>query len=320
MRPLKNTRILEWADGSVPPSVCRAIALAGRIAADFGASVVYAGGGMSAFYRSAPAYLTCGKAQATEAVKSVEAALVGQGTEQAAEAAPKAESTVFVSLKPKENGDDLASAFTIMASAGILDVVGDPDRAPLRLPGAQLDLSAGLAAYTALSGLLVGGGGEGRVSLLDVAIWLNWKNIVMAHVNGRAPSRKGRGAEWQTLRCKDGWIALVYREGDWAAVKRLIGDPALDAPELDDRGTRRKNAAWIADCAEKAFSTMTRSEIAAFSRENRIPLGPVEVPQDLFDEPQYRERGFFAETKDGPMPRLPVLWNGEAFAPGGGQA
>lgn len=319
MLPLTHIRLVEWADGSVSPSVCRAIALAGRIAADFGATVTHGGVAMAAFYASAPAYLTCGKSSAGAGLPDVDAALVGQGkaSQTAAFVTP---TTVFVSMQPVKSRAAPASAFTIMASAGVLDVIGDPDRAPLRLPGAQLDLSAGLAAYTALSGLLVGGGGEASVSLLDVAIWLNWKNIVMAHVNGRAPSRKGRGAEWQTLRCKDGWVALVYREGDWPAVKRLIGDPALDAAELDDRGTRRKNAAWIADRAEKAFSTMTRAQIAAFSRQNRIPLGPVELPQDLFDEPQYRERGFFADTPHGPMPRLPVLWNGAAFTPAGGEA
>lgn len=241
--------------------------------------------------------------------------LVGQAANSPVGLAAKAR--VAVSLKPAGSDAGPASAFTIMASAGVLDVIGDPDRAPLRLPGAQLDLSAGLAAYTALAGLLVGGGGEASVSLLDVAIWLNWKNIVMAHVNGQSPSRKGRGAEWQTLRCKDGWVALVYREGDWAAVKRLIGDPALDVPALDERGVRRRNAKWIADCAEKAFSTMTRDEIGAFARANRVPLGPVQLPGELFDDLQYRDRGFFDETADVPMPRLPVLWNGATFVPGG---
>jgi crotonobetainyl-CoA:carnitine CoA-transferase CaiB-like acyl-CoA transferase len=319
MQPLRKTRILEWADASVAPSVCRAIALAGRIAADFGASVIHGGEGMAAFYRSAPAYLAIGKSASAGMAVNTDAVLLGQGAQNAAAASP-ARAVVTVSLKPAAEELSPASAFTIMASAGVLDVIGDPERAPLRLPGAQLDLSAGLSAYTALAGLLVGGGGKASVSLLDVAIWLNWKNIVMAHVNGTAPSRKGRGAEWQTLRCKDGWVALVYREGDWAAVKKLIGDPALDTLELEDRGVRRRNAKWIADRAEQAFSTMTRSDIAAFSRANRIPLGPVQLPQELFDEPQYRERGFFAETESGLMPRLPVLWNGAAFQPGGRSA
>lgn len=282
--------------------------MAGRLAADLGAEVRFHGDGMEAFYTSAPAYLGLGKRAAPEAIRA-DALLAA-----AAEANPiEAYARVFVSLRPGGKDEGPASAFTIMASAGLLDTVGDPERSPLQLPGAQIDLSAGLAAFTAMSALLLGSEpGLARISLFDVAVWLNWKNLVMAYLMGKAPSRRGRGGEWQTIRCKDGWVGLVYREGDWPAVKRLIGDPALDAPELDDRAERRRRAAWIAGLAEAAFAGLTRDEIADYARRNRIPLGPVLSPSELLEDPQYLARRFFVQTPSGTIPRLPMLWNGVA--------
>jgi crotonobetainyl-CoA:carnitine CoA-transferase CaiB-like acyl-CoA transferase len=306
--PLFGKNVLEYAEEGTPPSICRAIALAGRLAVDLGADVRFLGAAMDALYEGAPAYLGLGKQPASE-INGVTALLTSPAGSNAAEAHAK----VLISLWPEGDGVRPSSAFTIMASSGLLDIVGEPKRSPLKLPGRQLDLSAGLAAFTAMSALMLGAKpGLARVSLYDVAVWLNWKNLVMAHLTGKSPSRKGRAGEWQTLRCKDGWIGLVYRESDWPAVKRLIGDPALDAPELEDRGERRRRAAWIADRAEAAFAKLTRDEIADFARRNRIPIGPVRSPTELLDDPQYAARDFFLETPAGAMPRLPLLWNGDA--------
>jgi crotonobetainyl-CoA:carnitine CoA-transferase CaiB-like acyl-CoA transferase len=309
--PLNGKNILEYAGENVPSSICRAIALAGRLAADLGADVRFRGAAMEAFYEGAPAYLGLGKRLASD-TGNVQALLTSPSGAGAAEAHAR----VLISPWPEGAAGQPSSTFTIMASSGLLDIVGEPERSPLKLPGRQLDLSAGLAAFTAMSALMLGATpGLAHVSLFDVAVWLNWKNLVMAHLTGKSPSRKGRAGEWQTLRCKDGWIGLVYRESDWPAVKRLIGDPALDAPELNDRGERRRRAAWIADRAETAFAKLTRDEIANFARRNRIPLGPVCSPAELLDDPQYAARAFFQESPAGAVPRLPLLWNGSAPAP-----
>ncbi|MBE2278222.1 MAG: CoA transferase [Rhodobacteraceae bacterium] len=229
--------------------------------------------------------------------------------------------SVRLSLLPDPAEDRSATALTVMASTGLMDAIGDPARAPLRLPGAQLDLAAGLSAYTAMAALLLKpGGGAAHVSLGDVGHWLNWKNIVMAQLTGTAPSRSGRAAEWQTLRCKDGWIALVYRENDWPAVKRLLNDPEMEDPALNDRRERRRRGAWIAARAEAALAGMTRAEVTDFARRNRIPIGPVLSPEELRRDRQFLARGFLKDTPHGPMPRLPLLWNGAATAPGGGMA
>ncbi len=53
-------------------------------------------------------------------------------------------------------GDDErpASEFTVMALGGLLDMVGDPARAPLALGGHQAAYAAGLAAYTGIAAVL----------------------------------------------------------------------------------------------------------------------------------------------------------------------
>lgn len=322
-RPLSGKKIFQISCNNCSIFVCRAVALCGRLAADLGAEVVCVmcnGGGDPL---AASAFLAAGKRFHAGALADVgrEVAASDAVVSCCDDGVPAGPAHVRIRLWSEGVEERPASAFTLMASAGLLDMVGDADREPLRLAGLQLDYSAGLSAYTAMAAMLVGGGGgRAEVSLLDVATWLNWKSLVVAHQGGAPPSRKGRDAEWQVLRCSDGWIALVYRENDWDAVKRLIANPLLDDPELDIRANRRRRATFIADLAEARFLTMSRRNIVAFAKANRIPLGPVLSPCEITADPQYTSRQVFhtVEAADGPVviPRLPVRWGERIFAPG----
>lgn len=215
------------------------------------------------------------------------------------------------------------SEFTVMATSGLLDLVGDAERAPLRLGGHQLSYSCGLAGYAgsiaALTRLQKTGEGEVvRATLAGVGVWLNWKSVAMTSWTARAAARLGRDAEWQVLRCADGWIALVYLEADWPVLRAFVDDPRLYESRFDDRMVRRQHARLITSIVEESFMHHTRAELRSFALERRLPLGPVWSPVELESDAQYVERAFLHRvgTSGAPsllMPRLPVLWNGEAF-------
>ena len=308
-KPMKNITVLESHSPDDSTAITQSIAFCGRIFADLGARVLSNSNPVVFHSDASRNFLNRGK----EMVSSLPA-----GTESAHQTLalsghsnlPQARINVGFNLFPEAVGEIPASAFTVMATGGLLDIVGEPDRAPLQLPNSQLLRAAGLSAFTAGAALLHADKVAcARVTLLDVAIWLNWKNLVVARETGRAPSRQGRGAEWQTLRCADGWIGLVYRENDWAAVKRLIDDPSLDAAHYDNRGDRKQRAAEIARIAELKFATMTRASIMEFARDNRVPFAPVLTTREVLSDHQTVARSAFVTTKNGVMPRLPVLWN-----------
>ncbi len=217
-----------------------------------------------------------------------------------------------------------ASEFTVMALGGLLNVIGEPDREPLRLGGHQAAYAAGLAAFTGLVAGLCGTSTEteiARVSMLEAVIWLNWKNLASAATTGTAPGRAGKFAEWQVLRCADGWVALVYQDGDWPLLARVIGDKRLDDPALADRAARQACAAAIGEIVQRRFAALTRAQIREIALQRRLPLGPVWSPEELARDPHTLARDFLASVRlpDGPtvpMPRLPVLWNGQGFPPG----
>jgi len=212
-----------------------------------------------------------------------------------------------------------ASEFTVMALGGLLDMVGDPARAPLKLGGHQAAYAAGLAAYTGIAAALCRPRVAGRfppdtvrVSMLDVVIWLNWKSVPARSDQPRL-TRSGDAAEWQVVRCADGFVALVYQEPDWPALCDIVDDARLRAPALAQRTERIARSREIAAIVEQRFLTMTRREIHALALARRIPLGPVWSPSEMASDPQTLARGFLRTERIAgravTMPRLPVLWN-----------
>lgn len=355
-RPLSGVTVVQAASEGCGLGLRLSAALAGRIAADLGADVVLVeppegdplrrippmAGDVSALF----AFLSAGKrsvvlppaADALERLLGGAAVLITDGglARQAALIAalgarlppstPRA-AAVLTMLGVDAPPDAPASEFTVMALSGVLDIVGEPDRQPLRLGGHQAAYAAGLAAYTGLAAALCGGPSAKdvpevvRVSMLETSIWLNWKSVTNAWATGQATRRSGAGAEWQVIRCADGWVALVYQEGDWPALCKLAGDPRLAAPGYATRELRVGHFGTVAAIIEESFAGMTRRQIHASAQAQRLPLGPVWSEKDLVEDPHNVARGFMASVMlpggtAVPIPRLPVLWNGESFPPG----
>lgn len=334
-RPLAGTTIVEALSVDCPLALRLAASFAGRIAADLGAIVVKLEPAEGDPVRSLPpfdkagsstlfAFLNAGKRSVLD-TPDIAARVTGAADailRDRARHVPSGEpaDVVLSMIGERETGPH--TEFTILALGGLLDIVGDPARQPLRLGGHQLAYSAGLAAYTGLvSGLFRRPERETvRVSLLEVAVWINWKSVANVTAMGKLSTRAGRAAEWSVVRCKDGYLALVHQPADWEALRQLCGDARLDDPRFADPPARAKNAAALADIVESAVGHLTRAELQTRAMASRMPLGAVWEIKDLLQDPQVISRDFLALATAGGstmlMPRLPVLWNEGAFAPG----
>jgi crotonobetainyl-CoA:carnitine CoA-transferase CaiB-like acyl-CoA transferase len=213
----------------------------------------------------------------------------------------------------------------VLALGGVLDIIGEPDREPLKLGGHQAAYTTGLAAFTgmvaALARLARDGAGETvEVAAVEVARWANWKTFAERLYTGKVPSRRGGAAEWQVIPCRDGHVALVYLEKDWPVIGRLVGDPALLEPRLGTRAGRIENALEIVDRVKPWFATRTRRDIYGEAKRQGLPLGPVWSLDELATDAQYQAQEFVQALRDPAlgevlMPTVPVVWNGGRFAP-----
>ena len=338
--PLAGIIAVERASAHCPLDVRLSLGLAGRMLADLGAEVIKleprdgdplrAIGPRIGRTSALVAVLNAGKKfVCVDSDAGAEARIIAGSDAllRDPEPAPGAPSRVeaIASLLPGDGrGQEADSEFTLLARSGLLDIVGDPDRAPLQLGGHQLAYGVGLALFTGIvAGLAEEGGATEtvRANFLDTGTWLNWKGVIAPSWGASSPRRQGDAAEWRTVRCADGWVALVHRQDEWPALKALCDDPRLDDPRFQKRAERRRHSAEVSAIVEEHLRRYTRHEIRAMTLANRLPLGPVWTVEELHEDSQYGERGFLAPVRlpDGSqavMPRIPVIWGDRVFAPG----
>jgi crotonobetainyl-CoA:carnitine CoA-transferase CaiB-like acyl-CoA transferase len=336
--PLADVTVIEAIGPDAPEAIRLAAALAGRIAADLGATVVRIEAAQRDGQGKRPPLplplglgkrtLRCGAGQAAElladTVGPASAILIDRQFHRQVSGRVGSALPVVLSMTADDT-DRSESELTVAARSGMLDIVGDPARAPLRLGGHQTAYAGGLAAYLALVSGLTRRSPEQRtepvhVSLLDVSVWLNWKTLGMVEVAKMSPTRAGMGADWVIVPCKDGYVATVYRFNEWPALKAATKDARLEDERFRTPAGRRANARELNGILADIFANMTRDEIKAMSIAHKLPLGPVWTPAELLDDPHMVARGFFhaTETASGTvrLPRLPVRWNGQNFEPG----
>ena len=344
--PLQRFTIVEVNDRDVPLCLRLATSLAGKIAADLGATVLKVEPPGGDPMRRAPPHLPqgesalfqflntskrslvldlagdSGRAALAKLLDTADAALFEEPASVAALVRAGKATPIEIAAFPVEL-DAAArpvSEFTLLALGGLLHMVGEPDRKPLRLGGHQASYAAGLTAFTGLAAALAARAAghtapSVRVSLAEVLQWVNWKAASGAEASGTSPGREGRSSEFQIVPCKDGHVAVIYTVTQWPATRALIGDPRLMDTKFNTRAGRRQNVAELYAILTPWFAGKTRTEIQTTAQAKGVPFGPIFSPSELLDTEQYVARGFLAKLGDYRMPQLPVQWNGRSFAP-----
>lgn len=324
-RPYAGLTVAEVISDAADDALVLAAGMAGRILADLGAEVVRRQGRERGFEDSTELFLSCGKALSSEGegelLGRADVALVDGAIlrERGRPSLPPVTAVLSLFGGALAESDRPASAFTAAASAGLLAMVGDPRREPLRLGGHQEAFALGLSAYAGLSAALASERPQDapvtiRASLLETLVWLNWKAVPLEGYDA-LPGRTGAAAEWQVLRCADGHAVLVYQEPDWQRLKAALAEPALDELRFSTRASRLAYLDELAAIIERRFLALTRREIHALARQHRLPIGPIWSPVEAFDEPHNRARGLFEPLGADPgaqAPRLPLVWHDQA--------
>lgn len=349
--PLKRFTIVEVNDAGAPLCLRLAASLAGKIAADLGAQVIkieppggdpvrraapLLPGGASALFhflntskRSVVLDLASesGRASLTRLLERAEACLFEEPASVAPQLRAAKATPIEIAALPLEM-DAAArpvSELAIQALGGLMHMIGEPTRKPLKLAGHQASYAAGLAAFTGLTAALAArdAGQQApavRVSLAEVMQWVNWKAASGAAASGTSPGREGKASEFQIVPCRDGHVAVVYTVTQWPATRDLIGDPRLQDAKFNTRAGRRQNIAELYEILTPWFAAKTRAEIQKVAQAKGVPFGPIFTPGELLAAEQYVSRSFLAEMTHPEfgkllIPQLPVQWNGRSFEP-----
>jgi crotonobetainyl-CoA:carnitine CoA-transferase CaiB-like acyl-CoA transferase len=219
-------------------------------------------------------------------------------------------------------------ANTMEQVAGLAWISGWPDTAPW-IPNGQLDPVVGWhAAFAVLVALeqRERDGGTGRLvelPMVEVGLNLAAEQVVEWSLTGARRDRDGNhGPEAAPQGCypcegSDEWVAIsVADDAQWAALRRVMGDPAWarDASLATHPGRRAARveidarlSEWTAGCE--------RDRVVADLAAAGVPAAAVRVPSTIVGIDQLRARGFFEPvahpvTGEYEVPTVPFRWSG----------
>jgi benzylsuccinate CoA-transferase BbsF subunit len=202
--------------------------------------------------------------------------------------------------------DFVAFGEMIEPFAGLSELTGYPDRAPLRLAVAYPDPVAGL--HAALATLLAlrqrrhtGVGQHIHVPHREPITRMLGEAILDYTVNGRTQRRIGnRHRAWAPHGCypcrgQERWIALAVRsDAEWTALCEILGEPAwVQEPGFTTSFKRWKHAERLDQYVAEATQLWEASALAERLCAAGIPAGAVQTNQDLFCDVHLQARQAF---------------------------
>ena len=222
-----------------------------------------------------------------------------------------------------------ASDLTVFAASGALWLMGDDDRAPVRISVPQAFLHAGAEAASAALVALherrrSGQGQHVDVSAQQAVALATQADVVSAALNSEGGARTAGGGKIgeMTLRfrypardghvsithlfgrafgpasvrlmeavCEDGFCDETLRDKDWIAIASLIGKGAEPVATHDQ--AKEAIAAWTA--------SKTKAELLEIAMKRRLLIAPAWTLRDVVSNPQLAERDYFQtlERPDG---------------------
>jgi len=182
--------------------------------------------------------------------------------------------------------EELGYDFLVQAVGGLMSITGDPEGEPTKVGVAVVDLFAGNHAVMGILAALVhrrntGEGQHVEINLLSssLASLANQASSYLA--TGEVPRRMGNRhpsiAPYETLRCRDGYLAMAAgNDRQWASVAAVIGRPDLAGdPRFATNAARVEHHTAMVEVLEAGLAA---DDVAAWSAKLRaagVPAGKV---------------------------------------------
>ncbi|KLI62797.1 CaiB/BaiF CoA transferase family protein [Aurantiacibacter marinus] len=197
--------------------------------------------------------------------------------------------------------------FIIQGMSGIMDLTGEPDRAPQKIGVAYADILTGLYAVIGIQAALRHREATGRGQLVDMALFDvmvgTLANQAMNYLSsGRNPKRQGNShpniAPYEAFRAKDGW--LIVAVGNDRQFERFC--ETIDLPRREEWSTnarRVKNRESLSASITRRIGEWNRDELLAKLEDQKVPAGPINTVKQALTDPQIIARGMVVELEEG---------------------
>ena len=211
--------------------------------------------------------------------------------------------------------DRVSYGQTLQAWSGFTQLTGFPDTDPSGPASAYSDATGGMAGAQAVLLALIHRSRTGRGQWLDVSQFESLSSLLETlvldmSVNGsaaastRAGNRlpNGGGAPHGAYRCQgdDRWVAItVFTDVEWAALVNAMGNPPWTAdPRFANVDSRERNAHALDSFMESWTLQNTAEDVMHLLQAAGVAAGVVQTGEDLSQDPQLQERGFFRRVPD----------------------
>jgi crotonobetainyl-CoA:carnitine CoA-transferase CaiB-like acyl-CoA transferase len=208
--------------------------------------------------------------------------------------------------------------FTDYAMGGYWGFGGHPEREPLRVPGYQAQLHAGLGLSVAVLAAArharrTGAGQEVEVTGIEAMLGAHWDATVTWTHTGKVVERSGP----DLFRASDGFV-FFYQVVWFPALMTLIDRPDLAG---DIRWSTwpawQQNAPQFWAIVSEWCASHTMTEIVTAAQQLRLPVVAMEDATTLLTDSTLSERQFFRDVDGKQLPGRPVRWSADWPEPAG---
>ncbi len=189
------------------------------------------------------------------------------------------------------------------AYAGVLDMCGYPDRAPV-FPALGIgDVSTGVHALAAIASALLGRERSGRgqyveTSLLDCYFGYHELNVQMLSASRGAmkPRRSGEHhymvAPAGMFKGKNTYILIIGGlDRQWPAMCQAMNRPDLvDDPRFNSIASRARHLTEVIRIVQEWVDSRTDEEVEQALEEYRVPFAPALTVEQAINHPHLRQR------------------------------
>jgi len=197
----------------------------------------------------------------------------------------------------------------IQAETGLMDLTGQPDGPPCRIPSSIIDAITGAyAAYAILLALMyrekTGKGQRIDISLFDAAIHVQGYWIAWYTMTGNIPKRAGSaspvvGAPYEAFKTKDSYIFIAaFEDKAWQTLCKLLNiEHLLEDERFSSKEGRAKYRAELHDEIEKVTTQFTTNDLYQKLVEGGIVCAPVRTIPEVVNHPQVVYKGLLKEIE-----------------------
>jgi crotonobetainyl-CoA:carnitine CoA-transferase CaiB-like acyl-CoA transferase len=212
----------------------------------------------------------------------------------------------------------------MQAHAGLMSLMGEDERPPVRVGVSIIDISTGMWSVIGILAALQERGRTRKGGVVDTSLYesaLNWMNIPIANylASGKLPKRQGSGTTqivpYQAFRTSDGWImVLAGNDNLFRRMCEALGRPALAEDErFRTNGGRVVNRGalipLLQDVIAGAPTAVWRERLDAVG----VPNGPIQTADQVVADPQTEALGILQRSPDGELTLvgMPLSFDGE---------